>query len=328
MNPTPIEALKREIDTNEKAWKSPNLVHTYVKRMIIPLLEKALEHELPKIKQRHRVLPHNKDGTLSAVHYTSIGVLMQLLQKQNEFLRLYDSMHLNDPDEGNYLFRRISYDDRFRWLEGNPKFAMLNGLDESFETLAYLTSFVVGENAQDNLVLWRTYGHEGKGCSIACKVESKYLERVIYGDDADETVSLLRPILEELTRIADASEEATHGVIREALRSSLRDVRYLYKSAAYDYEREHRYVLSDIDSLSEAIRYEYQDEPFGMPKIRHYLEREEFLFKDLIPSGSVITIGPSVAYPNQIRKRLSAITRLGLGGQPEFRISEIAYRQT
>ena len=324
--------LNQEIDDSKRYWTSPNLVRVYLDREIIPLLRGALTDVLPDIERLHEVRADSANGKAKGVHYTTIGVLMQLLQSQGSAapgtIRLYDSMHLNDPDEGNYLPRRVSAESQFAWLADQHDLRGRDEIDSPVNEIAYLASFVAGDKASDNLVFWRTYGREGRGCSIVCSLETKRLQQVIYGDDVKNTIELLRPILTALTPVVVANDESVATLLAATVWSSLRSILYLYKSRAYAYEDERRCVRPSSEVKPEEISYEYQDEPFGMPRIRHYLELSELSINDLLPSGSLITLGPCVPQPNHIRRRLSTIANRTLEGRPEIRPSEIPYRLT
>ena len=327
-----LHRLIQEIDDGEDYWRAANLVRPYIEQTILPLLQGALDDILPAIKRRHEVHPDRPDERVASVHYTTIGVLMQMLQCQRRAtpgtLRLYDSMHLNDPDEGNYLPRRISAEPQFAWLADRREHLHEDEIDGPANEIAYMASFVTGDAASDNLVFWRTYGREGKGCSMVCSITATYLQKILYGDNVKQTINLLRPVLASLTPIVTANDESIHDMLRDTVWSSLRSILYLYKSKAYDYENERRYVLPSSKVDPADIYYEYQDTPCGMPKIRHYLERPELSISDLLPSGSIITIGPCVPQPTHVRRRLSTIARRALKGHPEIRPSEIFYRQT
>ena len=88
---------------------------------------------------------------------------------------MYDTSHCNDPDEGNHLVRELSSNDGYRWLAR-----------ESSVGHAYITSFVSGQDGidmSDDLVFWRTYGKDGKGCSLTVAVRADLLRRVFYSEE-------------------------------------------------------------------------------------------------------------------------------------------------
>ena len=74
-------------------------------RVVTRVLKKTVDKMLLDIKSRHQPSTTNN----RFVHYTSISTLVSLLEKSgqgsNDYLRLYDSAHFNDPDEGRYLER-------------------------------------------------------------------------------------------------------------------------------------------------------------------------------------------------------------------------------
>ena len=327
-----LSDLSHELDANKGYWQYPNLVRDYLELKVIPLLRKALDEVLPDIQRLHVVRADPDGSKAKGVHYTTLGVLMQLLQPGSAAtagtVRLYDSMHLNDPDEGHYLPRRIAAESEFAWLDDPRELHGLDEVDGSVNEIAYLASFVAGDKAADNLVFWRTYGREGRGCSIECSLEPSGVRKILYGDAVEQAIDLLRPILDAITPVAAAADESVAALLAETVWSSLRSVLYLYKSDAYDYEREHRYVLRSSEVTPEEIRYEYQDKPLGMPRIRHYVERPEMSLDKLLPSGSLVTIGPCVPQPTHVRRRLREMAGRTLAGQPEIRLSEIPYRLT
>ena len=332
MNSDHQARLIQAIEDSRDYWTTPNLALDYIDQNIVSLLRDALTEVVLEIKRLHEVEAESSDGTAKGVHYTTIGVLMQLLRSPGSAspgtIRLYDSMHLNDPDEGNYLPRRISLEPEFKWLEDPDEFLARDEPDGPLNEFAYLASFVAGDKAADNLVYWRTYGREGRGCSIVCSIDSKHMQKVRYGDDVNRAIDMLRPVLSALTPVAAANEEKVAALLAHTVWSSLRSVLYLYKSDAYDYEDERRCVVPSSEVKVEDVSYDYDDRPFGMPRIRHYVERSELSIKSLLPSGSLITIGPCVPQPNHVRRRLSTIASRTLAGSPEFRPSGIPYRLT
>ena len=114
------------------------------------------------------------------IHYTSLDVLVSVLRDKAEgeetFVRMYDSFHLNDPEEGQYLVRRIEPIDQSGWFQ------------EKKNLHAYIASFVVPDDNknqelrdEDNLKYWLAYGRRGLGCSIRFPVSHNRFRRVLYG---------------------------------------------------------------------------------------------------------------------------------------------------
>ena len=74
---------------------------------VILLLNKTISEAFSSLRNSYRVC--RQDGKKSTVvHYTSVETVMNMLQdcmdeKHGSHLRLYDTFHFNDPDEGRYL---------------------------------------------------------------------------------------------------------------------------------------------------------------------------------------------------------------------------------
>ena len=124
------------------------------------------------------------------VHYTSIDTLFSLLCLDSRppvyfplsfphsrarpsadvrYLRLYDTYHSNDPNEGRFFVHADHSSHVF-----STSHSSLWSLLQSRTTLpAYVTSFraLSCEEDADNLLFWRIYGREGKGCAIVFPVD-------------------------------------------------------------------------------------------------------------------------------------------------------------
>ena len=74
-------------------------------RIVCNALKNAVGKICEDITKRHQA--HGE--TRRFVHYTSLSTLVSMLKKSadgsNDYLRMYDSAHFNDPDEGQYLVR-------------------------------------------------------------------------------------------------------------------------------------------------------------------------------------------------------------------------------
>ena len=126
-------------------------------RIVCNALKNAVGKICEDITKRHQA--HGE--TRRFVHYTSLSTLVSMLKKSadgsNDYLRMYDSAHFNDPDEGQYLVR-IS--------EGKLESI---GTNTNSHRHAYIISFVPatgrdGRNMRDNLALWRAYGDDCSFC--------------------------------------------------------------------------------------------------------------------------------------------------------------------
>ena len=327
-----LDALQKAIEDGSAYWRDENLSETYFTKSISPALKYALSATLPLIQTRHNVDCGDSNDEVMCVHYTSLGRLFKMLGEDTDadksYLKLYDTVHLNDPDEGNYMLRRLANGGYYTWLGLDSEHVS----DAYEQEAAYLISLILGrdsEHIEDNLVFWRTYGNEGKGCSIKFPVKAIHLKKVLYGEEAKETIELLAPILDILSPMCSSDNRASEIVVSkivEELYRSLKGILYLYKSSAYQYENEARIVLLESETPDDKIHFDYQEGNVGRPRIRHYVEFEAASLKTLLSSKSIITIGPTVPHRENVLKYLEKIKRkINLPG-PQIKISEIAYR--
>lgn len=164
--------------------------NSYLSLVLSPAITELLRGPCEEIAKTHRV--ESDETEIYLVHYTSLATLYSIIEKQIEWtrrheqstgpprgvapqetslevdilpelgpcFRLYDSAHVNDPQEGRYFTHHVP--EEHKWLE-------------QFDThRAYIGSFILPrtttDDAGDNLVFWRTYGREGEGCSISLAI--------------------------------------------------------------------------------------------------------------------------------------------------------------
>lgn len=349
-----LEKLKKVVsNASEYLNKSSDLASGYVPYAVCPVLEEALNTQSLQIEKWHKI----ESGEV--IHYTSIAALISMIEnviKNNEkkngkeekdgerederfsSLRLYDSLHLNDPDEGKYLFRSRNFRNllqKYDWLKEREK-----GIGH-----AYIASFIIPTEDKDmsnNLVFWRMYGKGGEGCSLSLKVSHSQLQellsrkvllrKVLYGEGEKlkKTVGILEPVFESLGPLVSTptSDQELCKDIKEKLSNTvwkfLEKFRYLYKSEAYDYENECRFILAEPDKNK--ICFKYQERNNAHAHIRHYYEDEALQIKDLLISGSEITLGPCVPYSDNVRYCIETLLkRAELGAK--VKISKIPYRK-
>ena len=327
-----LDALRKAIEDGSAYWRDENLSETYFTKSISPKLKDALSATLTLVQARHNVDCEDDNDEVMCVHYTSLGRLFKMLGEDididKSYLKLYDTVHLNDPDEGNYLMRQLAERGNHTWLGlGSEQ------VSDAYEReAAYLTSLILGrdtEHIEDNLVFWRTYGNEGKGCSIKFPIKVIHLKKVLYGEGVKETIAHLVPILDVLSPMCSSDNQASATVVSkivEELYGSLKRILYLYKSSAYQYENEARIVSLESETADDKIHFDYQEGNVGRPRIRHYVEFESASLKTLLSSKSIITIGPTVPHRENVLKYLEKIKRkIDLPG-PQIKVSEIAYR--
>lgn len=320
-------AVKAGLEYCQK--ESDRLVITYVSESVVPPLKAVLKDVVKEIQENHMVRDNERNFV---IHYTSIAVLLNMLQssskdEEDSSLRLYDSVHFNDPDEGKYLERNLKK--QFSWLQDQ------NGLEGQRRSHAYIASFIIPDaekGMSDNLVFWRTYGHEGEGCSLFLRIPLRRLRKVLYGPDGTEqTGCMLRAVLDMLKPLVDIERRPLQQEIRSRLSAvvwqSLEEVRYLYKSEAYGYEKECRFVIPESDICKDKICFEYQERNNYPGIVRHYCEDEILNISTVLGSGSSITLGPRVSDADNVRYCLEILLKRKKLPVSEIKISEISYRK-
>ena len=308
-----------------------------VEAIVFPALSDAVSDEVMPLKDRHLVAGGD-DGKAFVVHYTSVDTVIKMfrdyIETERSYLRLYDTFHLNDPEEGKYLINRLD----------PTKRAELRALINTDAPCAYVSSFIIpddsqqskGVGARDNLVFWRTYGSEGMGCSIMVKAPAARLYKVKYGIDdvrrvADAIEGIRAGITEAIKPIMDVASDENKEVLMKALSSTLsaelEDILYLYKSTAYAYENEARIIRTkgSIKAADDEICF---DDNSGAQKIRHYYNDESLSVPNLLTTGSVITLGPCVPDKENIAYYLEHLKeKSGLVG-PKICQSKVSYRSS
>ena len=345
-----LEKLKIAVNGGQEFLKqSGTLPLEYVTDSVDPPLRDTLKGLCLQIEERHKVHEAESEKGNLFIHYTSIAVLESMLQglsekeqkhkergdnepepplplcgKKSSF-RMYDSVHLNDPDEGNYFVRHLNLPKKYAWL------------GKTGATHAYIASFIIPngmKDLSDNLVFWQTYGKEGTGCSLSLTVPRSQLQQVLYGtEQAKSTAKVLRPVLDSLGPLVKSCSPALCRAVREKLArtiwESLERFRYSYKSEIYEHESECRRVVleSNIGNPYE-ICFEDQDPANYPARIRHYYEDEDLEIKKLLATGSSVTLGPCVPRRYNVRYYLKTLMqRVGLE-DVEIKFSKLQYRNS
>ena len=308
-------------DPTTPPWKHAR----FVDDVIVSKINDIFREKFVQVETLHD-LRASDDGELYIVHYTGLDTLFSILRDfgrdSKGFLRMYDSFHLNDPEEGSFLTRPSEL-----------------GIEESETTAAhaYVASFVIFDESddrefgdEDNLTYWLAYGREGRGCSIKFPVRHDRFRRVLYGQtDAQRTMEMLdvSSILDCIGPLTDI-QPAELKRIHRAVWANLERIRYLYKGEAYSYERECRLVKSAIDvNLGNEVAFEPEEQPDSSFRIRHYYEDDDLRIDRILTTGSRITLGPLVARPDNIRLYIrNLLDKAGLAG-PKVKPSRIPYRE-
>ena len=347
-----MEKLKVAVGgSHDYLKKSEKFALQYVTEIVCPPLRDVLKDLCLRIEERHKVDGSESEKNIFVVHYTSIANLVSMLQDaskeqerkdkeseiqgqdlepdptpddKNSLWRLYDSVHLNDPEEGSFLIRNLPK--KYDWLRKRE------------ESHAYIASFILPKTKKDmsnNLVFWRTYGKEGEGCSLSLRAPRGRLQRVLYDiTEVKRTAKVLKPVLdslEPLVRIRKLSIcEGVQKILAGVVWEYLEKIRYLYKSEAYDHENECRSVVAEKDIQDkDRIRFEDQDRKIDPAHVRHYYELKDLAINKLLVTGSVITLGPCVSHPYNVEYYLKTLLRrANLEFGPIIKTSKIAYRKS
>lgn len=276
------------------------------------------------------------------VHYTSMSALFSILscpiehdtffsissieQSKNlnrkfEFLRMYDSYSFNDPNEGRFFV-----DSAF----GSHPFArnhrdLWSFLMDSSKNPAYIASFRgVSDIAEiDDLVFWRTYGKEGRGCAIVFPVSffgsNTPVFQVQYGTRSVQST------LDNLSSIFDSIESAQYlrqhrflpasSLIPKIYSSSLSPLSYLHKHKIFKYEKEVRIVVPFEElSRTSPVCHRIHDRESGL-KLRHYVNLPALNIDKILRTNSMIILGPAVSSKRNLGFVLKQrLRRLGLPG--------------
>ena len=201
-----------------------------------------------------------------------------------------------------------------------------------------ITSFVFASDddepdMSDDLVFWRTYGKDGKGCSLTVDVRRQILRKVLYKLADIEAVRItLQPILDVVTPLAQADEGCAKA-ISGTIWKRLAGVRYLYKDEAYHHEQEYRVAIpgDSPDIRSDGVRFETYEEGGSIVAVRHYCEIADLGLRKLLASNSKLILGPSVDDRYSVRlyfEDLRRDARVNDPGLHHFPIqeSQIRYR--
>ena len=329
-----LQALRTSVDSGlDRFEKDKALDPNYVSDIVGSRLSDALREVSFKVEEWHKLSEGRSSESTFVVHYTSLRNVIEILQsqetkrirKQATAVRLYDSVHLNDPTEGTYLADSLT-----------TEFAWGRHISRGH---AYISSYILpkqeggprlSNDLSDDLVFWRTYGREGKGCSLKISVPTSELRQVFYGKEktsraAHEILRVLR-LLDPLVRIKSMIKSDIRRLLADCIWEALGSIQYLYKSEAYHYERECRVVLHESDVDSNSISFDYQISPHGEPMLRHFFEHQALRVHAMMSSGSLITVGPCVTNGVDVVRSLNTLSKRARLYDLRITKSEIPYR--
>lgn len=267
------------------------------------------------------------------VHYTSLDVLFSILQPSAAVddnpsgLRLYDTVHANDPEEGMVVTKHWPINPVWGWNIDRPDYPLSDeGLRVSAASPGYTLSFVqssIQNPMFDHLPFWKEYGSHCKGCSLAippeslCNGQSLGPYRVKYEPGID-IPHLYQHLSDALLKPATdfANNPEFHPDFRDTINVMLIDAmqpfRFLYKDTTYAHEEECRLVVSqptNPESPQLEVIYEPQPTTDGATKLRHYPLEHLVPPAVLFHSDTIITLGPLVAQPFNAKSVLKHLLR-------------------
>ena len=242
-------------------------------------------------------------------------------------LRLYDTFSANDPNEGRFFLQSADPHGSFR----QHYQAVWQLFENQSARPAYQTSLMQanGVGQVDDLVFWRTYGHDGAGCALAFPKSTTLggldkLYGVRYGEeDASSCLASVKDALDAYSVVRGAPDFAS-GHVPGPIANVLSPLVYLYKSHHYEYEREARVVVPFSDLRENRVLLQKERARNG--PWRHFAQIPELETNELLVSGSKILFGPSVDVSPNLRFVLTELLRRRNLYGPELRESEIAYR--
>ena len=256
------------------------------------------------------------------IHYTSLDTLFSMLDRVNpDYLRLYDTIHTNDPTEGRF-FRESLQTTARSVFDRLPRMILRPEPD-----YAYIASFVraFGLAAADKLDYWLAYGRKGYGCSIAVPLSdfstSLPILRVQYGRPATRRAG------ERLVSFLDRfpTDSSSPGGIYRSLFQAFGSIPYFHKPHSYRYEAECRLLVLPQEWRGEPT-FQLRTSSDGSPSVRHYLQHPDLRLQGIFFTGTVITLGPSISERENVRRTICSLLRHHRLSGPDVAFSRIPYR--
>ena len=291
------------------------------------------------------------ENTELLVHYTTVDALFSMLScpvqpnkqfalttsapteeldKESNFIRMYDTYNCNDPLEGRFFLK--SKPSRHHFPSRHPRLWDL--LSHQSRLPAYVASFrAVSKIADvDDLVFWRTYGKDGQGCAIVFPASflgsTTPVLRVKYGKR--HVISTLKRLLcvfdslESATSLEKVSNATTP--IPRYVASSLSPIPYLHKAGDYKFENEVRVVAPFVELTPRSLFCERLHDPQSGLKLRHYANHPDLHIRNILRTDSMVMLGPAVREQENLSFVLKQrLANVGLVGT-KICVSDIAYR--
>ena len=208
--PESVKNLRSMADAARIAFeRDPSTLEGMAEGVLMPQMDKAF---VDMVKPSYVVTAPGA-GELTVVHYTKVKVVVDMfrakIRKEPSYLRMYDTFHSNDPEEGKYLIDRVGPSVREKLKENMG----------DTPPCAYVASFIKPETerrsdidrTRDNLAFWRAYGDNGAGISLAVKMPADNLFAIEYGPEktkvgAQNILRIRESIKEALSPVLDISD--------------------------------------------------------------------------------------------------------------------------
>ena len=313
-----LERLVQEMQAGEHPRSPLNMQMTF---------DEAARQDLSNVIGAEFQAGEGLDRDFWVVHYTDVSTVLSMLKRaDNSYLRMYSTTGSNDPDEGTYVEKELSDHDERKLQLGAHQFA-------------YVASFIQPnrqedrKRAADNLTFWRTYGREGAGCSLTVQLPGRELLAVKYGKtETRNSIGRLQSAIGNLLETAETVARevgASAQPFEQMLYLVMEKVRYLYKSAAYAYERECRLVETPATIKDKGIEpcFDYSG-PADQKRVKRYIDYPRLATKQLLISGSAIRLGPTVPHREETKAYIEYLLRNANLFGPKVRCSPIRYRRS
>ena len=280
------------------------------------------------LQELYPISPPGRSDPKYLVHYTSLDTLFSMLDRDNpEYLRLYDTIHSNDPTEGTFFLDHLKKSSPSIHASLPPFILNRN------PGYAYISSFIRAYKKadRDKLVYWLAYGRNGYGCSIAIPYSDFSPELPIlpvqYGKSsvkiaAQQLVSFFNTFPSSVQHYFAPSVPGGGSSSPFNVFSS---IPYFHKPHSYSYEAECRLFLSPVDRLCDP-KYQAKYASAGTPAVRHYVEHDSLRLEGVFFTGTVITLGPSIPERENVQRAVYALLRHHRLMGPDVVCSRIPYR--
>ena len=337
----------------EAVQSAHRLYHDHKVRQAEAVISDAIDLAAKEI--RRRVHGIDAESVTHLVHYTSLEVLFSILKSsatpgsKPKGLRLYDTVHSNDPEEGMFLLKNWPANPLWGWeIDRNEDPYSDEAQRISASSPAYTLSFVKCDGKgqmNDHLAFWKEYGNGCRGCSLSIPLEqfprnnlplTPY--QVKYGSDSVENLfkTLKTDLLSPLAEMNQTPE--LENFIQQSTSAALHPFRYLYKDDAYADEEECRLIYSNpsFSLTDDEIVFKPMPSASGTIRVRHYSSKHVLGTRALFHSESRILLGPLVSHAHNVQIAIEKFLNRFCAqeshdqtiGKPSVGHSRIRYRET